>query len=54
MRVIYTRGGGIIIDGDISRDEVSICVGRKTSIILMKLGVTQEDTLWLWLSACLV
>ena len=41
------RGGGLLKEGDINRDEMLIYVRRITSITLLKSCVTQEDTLWL-------
>ena len=44
-RTRYRGEGGILEEGDISRDEVSINVGRITLIIPLKVRITQEDTL---------
>ena len=40
--------------GDIGRDKVSICIRRVATITSLKPVITKEDTLWLWLKACLV
>ena len=37
--------GGILKEGDISRDKVAISVGRITTIIPLKVRMTQKDTL---------
>ena len=38
----------------IGRDKVSMCIRRVATITLLKSRITKEDTLWLWLKACLV
>ena len=46
MRMLFKgEERGTLKESDIRRDEVPICVGRITSIALMKSRITQEDTL---------
>ena len=46
MRTLYSgEERRILKESDISRDEVSICDSRITSITPLKLRITQEDTL---------
>ena len=43
----------VLKKGDINRDKVSMCIKRATTITSLKLGITEEDTSWLWLKAVL-